>query len=103
MAYVGYTKFTEAGGDGPVGRSGNAVSVYSVFINSGEFGATTVILRNGTSTAGTAVYTFVGAGAFALELFTLAGKSGVTFPDGCFMDMSGSNFFVTVTYQEVGS
>ena len=100
--YIGWSKRTEAQGDGPVGNSGHAVAVYSVFINSGEFGATTVVLRNGTSTAGQAVYTFVGAGAFALDLFAIAGGSGVVFPDGCYMDMSGSNFFVTTAYQEVG-
>lgn len=99
MAYIGYTRVTA---DGPVGTSGRSVAVYSVFLDSGSGGAGDFALKNGTSTAGTTVYSFAGSGANALQLFEIAGGAGVVFPDGCFIDVGSNVDAVTVAYQEYG-
>lgn len=99
MAYIGYKVLTA---DGAVGNSGKPTAVYSVQVDSGSGGAGSVVLRNGTSTAGTAIYTFSGAAANDLLVFILAGGEGVVFPGGCFADLGANTDMVTVAYQEVG-
>ena len=100
MLYIGYRVLTA---DGNVGNTaGQAVAVVSIQLNSGSGGAGSVILRNGTTTGGTAVYEFTGAGADALDVFTLAGGQGVTFPSGCFVDVGSNVDSVTVAYQATG-
>lgn len=84
MAYngKGYQIVTE---DAVVNTSGKAVVIYGVsIISDGTAGV--VILRNGTSTAGTAVFTLTGT-ANKAENFDFGGV-GVTFPDGCFVDIN---------------
>lgn len=100
MQYIGYEIFTA---DGQVGQTaGQAVAVVSLQLNSGSGGAGGVVLRNGTTTGGTAIYEFTGAAADALDVFTLAGGQGVVFPSGCFVDVGSNVDSVTVAYQAVG-
>lgn len=98
--YVGYQIVAA---DIAVGTSGKAVAVFGIQLNSGSGGAGSVILRNGSTTGGTAVFEIVGAGANSLEFVSLAGGKGVVFPAGCFADIGTNTDSVTVIYQQVNN
>jgi len=73
-----------SGTDAVVGRSGKPVRVFAVnFTSDGTAGV--LILRNGTSTGGTAFVTENGVVSSGKTVEY--GTSGVSFPAGCFLDV----------------
>ncbi len=91
MLGKGYT-FSNA--DAVVIASGVPVVVYGVNIVSGAGGFGRLILRNGTTTGGTAVITIDGTASKG-TLFDFGG-AGVVFPAGCFADMDANVTTFTV-------
>jgi hypothetical protein len=86
--------------DGVVGVSGKPVRVYNVvFLSGGSAGE--LVLRNGTSAAGT-VYVQQD-GAAAAKTTTLNFRDGLVFPGGCFFDKDTNVSSVVVSYEQVGS
>lgn len=84
--------------DGVVGTSGTPKIIYGIHVESGG-GAGTVVLRNGTSTSDTAVFTCVGT-ASAGVMFNF-GSQGVIFPSGCYYDEDTSVASATILYKEL--
>lgn len=95
MEKVGFQIRTD---DGVINTSGEPIAVYGIHIISGET-AGVVILRNGTSTAGTAV--IQEEGTISAGVTFHFGGSGVVFPSGCFVDVDANVSSVTVFYQRV--
>lgn len=84
--------------DGAVGTSGEATILYGINIKTdGETGGV-VVLRNGTSTSGTAVFTFTGTAQKSTN-FDFGGN-GVLFPDGLFYDEDANVTSSTVIYEQ---
>ena len=93
---VGFQNVT---GDLALGTSGEPQVVYGFHILSGADGAGSVVLRNGTTTGGTAIVTEEGTQAKG-ETFNFGGV-GVIFPSGCFVDLGTNTTSVAVFYQSV--
>lgn len=91
--------YTNAAADAAVISSGVPVVVYGVNIVSGAGGAGRVILRNGTSTGGTAVITLDGTASTG-TLFHFGG-TGIVFPAGCFADMDTNVTSFTVIAEKL--
>ena len=80
--------------DGALARSGRSTVVYSVHLSSASGTAATVVLKNGTSTSGTA-YAQVDGVASKGVTDNFAG--GLYFPDGCYVDVTfNSGDYVTI-------
>ena len=90
---IGNTRITA---DKVVGTSGKPIRVYWVHLISGA-SASTLILKNGTSTGGTA-YIQVDGSATSGVLLNFAG--GCRFPDGCFADVDANISYAMVGYTE---
>ena len=71
--------------DGLVGRSGKPCRVYSVHLSSASGTAATVILKEGTSTSGTATAQVDG---IASKGVTTSFAGGLLFPGGCYADVT---------------
>lgn len=82
--------------DGIVGVSGKPVRIFAVNNVSGGT-AGDVVLRNGTTAAGT-VYVQLTGTANAGTAWDF--HEGVLFPDGCFYDHDSNNTFATITYSQ---
>lgn len=96
MDIVGYSLITE---DGAVSTSGEPVAVYGIHILSGAGGGGVVILRDGTSTAGTAIITEEGTASQGVTFHF--GGVGVVFPSGCFADVDANVTSVSVFYKRL--
>lgn len=84
--------------DAAVLSSGRAVVVYGVnFVSGGTAGV--IILRNGTSTAGTAIVTLTGTISSGTT-FDFGGN-GIVFPAGCFVDKDANVSAFTVFFEAV--
>jgi hypothetical protein len=83
--------------DAVVGTSGAATVCYGISITS-DGTAGVVILRNGTTTSGTAVMTLTGT-ASTTDIFDFGGV-GVLFPDGLFADVDAHTTSSTVLYKK---
>lgn len=80
--------------DSVVGKSGKPTRVWSVgLISTGT--ASTLILRNGTSTAGTAWEQIDGV---ASQSVTKNWAGGILFPNGCFADADGNISYATINF-----
>jgi hypothetical protein len=77
-----------------VGTSGSPTRVFSVELISGET-ASTLILKNGTSTGGTA-YAQIDGVANQSVLYNYAG--GKFFPAGCFADVDANISYAAITF-----
>lgn len=73
---------------------GQPVRVFSVHLVS-DGTASTVILRNGTSAAGTA---FIQVDGVVSKGATLDFANGILFPNGCFVDVDSHSQSIVVTY-----
>jgi hypothetical protein len=71
--------------DGLVGKSGKECRVYSVHLVSASGTAAQVILKNGTSTSGTAYAQVDGT---ASKGVTVSFAGGLLFPAGCYADVT---------------
>ncbi len=91
MLGKGYT-FSNA--DVAVVASGVPMVVYGLNIVSGAGGFGRVILRNGTTTGGTAIITVDGTASKG-TLFDFGG-AGVVFPAGCFADLDANVSTMTI-------
>jgi len=82
-------------GDAVVGVSGKPTRVFVVNLKSGGT-AGNIVLRNGTTAAGTIYIDFTGT----INVGTVydLGEHGVLFPDGCFYDHDANNSHVSITY-----
>jgi len=90
---VGYQR---AVADAAILSSGRAVVVYGInFVSGGTAGV--MILRNGTSTAGTAVITLTGTISSGTT-FDFGGN-GIVFPSGCFADKDANVSAFTVFFE----
>lgn len=96
MNNVGYAVISA---DGVLNTSGAPVAVYGFQILSGDGGAGSVVLRNGTTTGGTAVITEEGTQSQGVT-FDFGGI-GVVFPSGCFVDLGADTTSVTVFYEKI--
>lgn len=90
---VGYQR---AVADAAVLASGRAVVVYGANMVSGGT-AGVLVLRDGTSTAGTAVVTLTGTISSGVS-FDFGGN-GVVFPNGCFADKDANVSAFTVFFE----
>jgi hypothetical protein len=93
MSAKGYQVVTT---DLAVGTSGKPVTLYTIAITS-DGTAGVVILRNGTTTGGTAVVTLTGT-ASTTVLFSF-GCNGVVFPSGLFADVDAHATSSMVVYE----
>lgn len=82
--------------DGQVGSGTRACRVYSIHLVSGGTGSATV-LKNGTSTSGTA---YVQVDGVASTGVTLNFAGGVLFPAGCYMDTDANISYAVITFNE---
>lgn len=90
---TGYARFTA---DGAVKSSGAPVCVYGIsFLSGGTAGV--VILRDGTSTAGTSVIQENGV----ISSGKTENYPGVVFPSGCFVDIDANVTQVSVFYNSL--
>lgn len=96
MDKVGYAVLTE---DGVLNTSGEPVAVYGFHILSGAGGNGSVVLRNGTTTGGTAVITEEGTQSQGVTYDF--GGVGLVFPSGCFVDFGTNASAVTVFYERL--
>lgn len=84
--------------DAVVLSSGRAVAVYGVNMASGGT-AGNIVLRNGTSSSGTAVLTITGS--ISAGTVTHFGGVGITFPSGCFIDVDANVASYSVIYEAI--
>lgn len=83
--------------DGPIGTSGKPIRVFSAAVLS-DGTASTVILRNGTSTGGSA---YVQLDGVINKLSTpFNALHGVLFPAGCYADVDAHSVGGYVSYTE---
>src|ERR1041385_6331904 len=89
-----------SGTDAVVGTSGKPTRVFSVnFLSDGTAGV--LILRNGTSTGGTA---FVQENGVISSGKTVSyGQTGILFPAGCFLDVDSHCTGGVVSYSQEAS
>lgn len=83
--------------DAAVGTSGAATKVFAIHIVS-DGTAGVVILRNGTSTGGTAYVTETGTVSTGKTVYF--GDNGVLFPSGCYCDVDSHALTTLVAYAQ---
>lgn len=91
---IGFTKVTS---DQVVGTTGSPIVVYGMNIISGGGGAGVVILRNGTTVAGTVVIQENGVTGQGKTISY--GENGVVFPGGLFCDVDTNVTSVSVLHE----
>ena len=82
--------------DFAVGSSGTRVMIRSVTVTASAT-ATTVNIRNGDAAEDQAVFTLAVAASTNFHLFL--GDDGMTFADGCFVDVDANTARATVGYR----
>lgn len=87
--------------DAVIGVSGKAVRIKNAVILSGSGGAGTLVLRNGSTDAGTIYVQEDGTAASKTKTYNWEG--GLLFPDGCFFDKDTNVDAVVVSYEQVQS
>lgn len=75
--------------DGAVGRSGVPCRVFLAVALSGAGGAGEIVLRNGTTAAGTVYVQQDGTAASKTTILNF-GAEGLVFPAGCFFDIDAN-------------
>lgn len=85
--------------DSVIHSSGTPIAVYGLNLVSGAGGGSKVILRNGTTSAGTAVITYTGVTSEGKSDFF--GGVGVVFPSGCFVDTDANIESCTIVYEVI--
>lgn len=97
MIHNAGTQAIASGTDAAVGASGAAIRVFMLHIIS-DGTAGVAILRNGTSTAGTAFVTE--SGTISTGKTINFGTQGMIFPAGCFLDVDSHVTGGVVTYNQ---
>lgn len=82
--------------DAVIGQSGKPKRIFFIHLVS-LAGASTCIIRNGTSAASTA---FVQIDGIASQGVTLNFAGGFRFPDGAFFDADGNISYAVISYTE---
>lgn len=86
--------------DAAIGTSGNAILVHGVTLLNGT-DATSITLRNGTSTSGTALWKLAIASNATAESTSISMPfpKPIAFPLGCFADIAGTSMAAYVAYE----
>jgi len=82
--------------DAAIGTSGKPIRVFDAILVSGGT-ASTVILKNGTTTSGTSIIQLDGT---INKATNWSSAQGVRFPAGCFADVDANTAALTVSYVE---
>lgn len=96
MNYVGFTRITA---DGVLSAAGEPVIIYGVHILSGAGGGGVVNLRDGSAVSGTILIQEQGTASKGKSVSY--GGLGLSFPNGCYVDIDANVTSVTVDYQRV--
>lgn len=83
--------------DGALSPSGSPVRIWSIIVKSGGSPAS-VLVKNGTSTAGTAYDQITGT---ADQAVVINYEAGLVLPDGGYIDVDTNTSYVVVNYETV--
>ena len=99
MVDFGHATTVSVTADASIGTAGKIIRVWNANLVASSGGASSVVLRNGTTTGGT-IFAQIDTSAASKGVSQEYGVKGLRFPSGCFVDVGSNVDGFTITYSE---